>query len=112
MSVDLLIDTGSVVSLISGELYDLVYAKQTFELRVYPQEINYVDGGLLKVRGSVTLPIQVGNSIFQQEVVVVEEVTAQAILGLNCLQAYNGVVDVAKKGMRLAGRYYNLISEC
>ena len=112
VQVDFLVDTGAVVSLISEELFELIQQEGEIVLNSYYCNIAAVDGSPLKVRGKIELEIKLGKRLFSHEVLVVSDVTSGAILGLDFLQKYDGIFDIAKKRIRLAGRYYNLVAAC
>jgi len=84
--VSFLIDTGAGVSLLSKEVWDRLKRTEEMLRPVVSQRIVGVDGIPIKIEGSVSIPVTIGNVTFNHNVIVANEITAKAILGLDFLE--------------------------
>ena len=91
--ISFLVDTGAAVSLVSREVWDRI--KPTPAPRMNPVGLWLVgvDGAPLHVQGSVIVELNILGQTLQQELIVVNALTSEGILGLNFLEANNCVLD-------------------
>ena len=54
---------------------------------VVTQRIVGVDGIPIKIEGSISVPVVIGKATFDHDFIVANEITAEAILGLDFLEA-------------------------
>ena len=77
------IDMGAGVSLLSKSVWDKIKpAKERFNQMVTRRLVG-VDGVPIKVEGMVSAPITIGEVTLQHDFIVAEQITAEAILGLD-----------------------------
>ena len=58
-----------------------------------------VDDNPIKINGSAIIPFTMAGLSFQQEFVITEQITADAILGVNFLESNKCVLNLANKEM-------------
>ena len=85
--VSFLIDTGAGVSLLSKEVWGRLNQTEEMLRPVVSQRIVGVDGIPIKIEGSVSVPVTIGNATFNHDFIVANEITTEAILGLDFLEA-------------------------
>lgn len=84
VAVRCLVDTGSVISLISQAIFQRIPETERTTLRDVRDEYHGVDGGLLTVHGKFDGVLTFGHTKVSQELMVVET-DAEVILGMNFL---------------------------
>lgn len=92
---DLLVDTGSSVTIVSKEIYDQINCP----LYSVTSTLVTADGEPLKVFGMAELPLMVGGKSFINPVVVAELGGMSGILGLDFLSQYEFIIDTSKGRM-------------
>ena len=80
-----LIDTGSQICLISSSVYERL-PKQYRNIYDTFIRVQTANGVLMRVRGTVRLPIQLGKCNFDQDFVIVDNLKHPVIIGLNLMK--------------------------
>ena len=93
--VSFLVDTGAGVSLLNKEVWDKLRQAEDMLKPVVTQRIVGVDGIPIRIEGSVSVPVTIGKATFNHEFIVANGITAEAILGLDILEAKKCVLDLA-----------------
>ena len=70
-----------------------------------------VDGVPIKVEGMVSVPITIGKVTLQHDFMVAEQITAEAILGLDFLEANKCILDLAGGKMHITDKTPSLIPQ-
>ena len=91
--VSFLIDTGAGVSLLQGNVWDKIRSKDHKLTTVTLQRLVGVDGIPIRIRGSTLIQFSIGSMEFKHEFVIADHITAEAILGLDFLEANKCVLD-------------------
>ena len=97
VSVSFLVDTGAGVSLLNGRIWDQAGFTN---IRISPaphSNLVGVDGHPIQVRGVVTIPLTISNTVFNQEFVIADNITAEGILGMDFLEEHQCILDMAKR---------------
>ena len=81
--VSFLIDTGVGVSLLSNLTWDKIKPTEEGLNPIATNRLVGVDGVPIKVDGTVSVPITIGKVTLQHDFIVAEQITAEAILGLD-----------------------------
>ena len=81
--VTFLIDTGAGVSLLNKEVWDKVKPSEVVLSPVTAHRLVGVDGIPIKVQDAVSLPVTIAGMQFQHHFIIAEQITAEAILGLD-----------------------------
>ena len=104
MSFNGLLDTGSTVTI----LHTLKFQSLPEELQQKLQTTRYIlkmaDGGPVPCLGAANLPIQVGNKVFLQHVLI----EAPCALGYDFLYQNNCLVDVRQGVLRFEDQLYSV----
>ena len=109
--VSFLIDTGTGVSLLSKSVWDKIKpAKERFNPMVTHRLVG-VDGVPIKVEGMVSAPITTGEVTLQHDFIVAEQITAEAILGLDFLETNKCILDLAGGEMQITDKTVPLIPQ-
>ena len=89
-----LIDTGSTVSIIHTKKFELL--PKEFQESVLPTKcvLRMADGGPVGCKGTTTLPLLIGNSIYYQQVLIAE-IEAPFVLGYDFLYHKQCSLDIA-----------------
>ena len=103
----MLVDTGSVHSILSKQFYDAIKS-QPVELRPHNAKVFGVTGDAAKVLGVVELPLTFCNKVSNHErmllnetFMVCEGIEAECILGLSFMSAHKAKVDTDKHVLTL-----------
>ena len=89
-----LIDTGAGVSLLRGDIWDRVMPENNGMDKEAVYCLVGVDGIPIKVRGTVSVKISLKGLVFNQKFVIADGITAEAILGMDFLEANRCVLDL------------------
>ena len=109
--VSFLVDTGAGVSLLSKEVWDRLNRAEDKLKPVVTQRIVGVDGIPIKIEGSILVPVAIGKATFEHDFIVANEITAEAILGLDFLEAKKCVLDLAGGKIQIAGQTVTLTAK-
>ena len=80
-TLNFIVDTGAAVILIRNDVWRRLASNQELPPWQGPRLVG-VDGSPVKSQGSVTVPITIGDTMFQTRVVVASSMSVEAILGL------------------------------
>ena len=81
--VSFLVDTGAGVSLLSKPVWDKIKPTKAGLNPIVTHRLVGVDGVPIKVDGTVSVPITIEGVTLQHDFIVAEQITAEAILGLD-----------------------------
>ena len=100
--VSFLTDTAAGVSLLQGNvLWDKIRSKDHKLTTVTPQRLVGVDAIPIRIQGTTLIQFSIGNMEFKHEFVIADHITAEAILGLDFLEANKCVLDLSKQEMTI-----------
>ena len=92
--VSFLVDTGAGVSLLQGDVWDRAMPENTkMELKGTDRLVG-VDGIPINVRGTVSVKVSLETLTFNQKFMIADGITAEAILGMDFLEANKCVLDI------------------
>jgi len=111
-SVSFLIDTGASVSLLNKNVWDYVKPVAGELKQVTSHSLVGVDGMPLAIHGSITLPITISGVTFNHNLIIADRLTAEAILGLDFLEANKCVLGLVKDKMIVADQSVSLLPKC
>ena len=100
VGVECFIDSGSSLTVLHPNKYKDMSDEIKPPLRPVSSQIRLADGGLQAIHGEVELPFTFGMHTFVHPVVVAE-VEAPAILGLDFLEKHNGILDAHQEILTL-----------
>ena len=95
--------TRSAITLISKRMYDHVSKQTTRNLIAVPFEVGLADRKDLEVSGMTTIEIRLGN-IEVMHKVVIADIKAEGILGMDFLGEHDCVLNISKSEMKLKGQ--------
>ena len=96
MDVSCLVDTGAGVSLLSGNVLDKIDQRNVI-MEPVCQKLVGVDGIPLKVRGASTFHFIIAGLEFNHRLIIADNITADAILGLDFLDSHQCVLDLGQR---------------
>ena len=97
--VSFLVDTGAGVSLLQGAVWDRIKPQNHNLKTVTVHRLVGVDGVPISIRGSTVVQFSVYGIKFQHEFVIADQITSEAILGLDFLEPNKCVLDLANEKM-------------
>ena len=97
ISVSFLVDTGAAVSLLNGRIWDRIKPSDIKIEAIQYHNLVGVDGNPIQVRGSVSVPVSIAETKFQQRFIVADGITAEGILGMDFMEDNKCVVNIAEK---------------
>ena len=106
--VSCLIDTGAGVSLLRGGVWDRIRPNNCKPSPVTAHRLVGVDGILISVRGSALIQFSVSGMVFEHEFIIADHITAEAILGLDFLEANKCVLDFSKEQLSIWNKVVSL----
>ena len=100
-----LIDTGSIISIVKASIWRKT-DPECHQLMDYsgPHLVG-VDGRPLKVEGKVIACVSLGDSTSQEPLVVIEQLSTDAILGLDFLEKYRCTIDISARQLVIDERF-------
>ncbi|XP_078379487.1 uncharacterized protein LOC144662533 [Oculina patagonica] len=94
-AVQLLVDTGACVSAIDKQFFAKIYGQFPPKMSDCSlSSIQAVGGGTVKVLGKITVPLQLNGCEYPCEFHVMQNLTCDAILGRDFLQANKALIDL------------------
>lgn len=103
-TVDALIDTGAEATLMSQEFYDYLRANSNVDFPTLPTPSLYLKGvtGVksCRVQYQVFADIFFSDTCFQKSVLVVPNISAQFIIGIDFLTQFKAVIDCNEKSLK------------
>ena len=107
--VSFLVDTGAGVSLLNKEMWNKIIPTLELSEPATSHRLVGVDGVPLKVLGSAVLPVTVSGMTFKHKFIIAEHITADAILGLDFLEANRCVLNLADGSILIANKNISLL---
>ena len=102
--VEFMVDTGAAVSLIRKDVWDRLGGASTFGLSPWRgRHLVGVEGSTVPVCGVTTLDFHLADQAFLADLVVVDSLKVESILGLDFLEKHEGIIDLSKMVLRLEG---------
>lgn len=101
--VDFLIDTGAAVTVVNFSVWEELRRFSQFQRIGLTSTIGMqtVSGEPLKVRGKVSLPLEVSKAMFPFEVTIIDGLAHDAILGKDFLEYYKSRIDFSSGMLEL-----------
>ena len=94
--VKFLLDTGSSVTILHPQTWELLPHNIRQTLQVSTKSIVAAEGSTLNVVGSAEVVIRFGKLV-RRHVIYVAPITQAGILGLDFLSSHEGILDIPKK---------------
>ena len=94
--VSSLIDTGAGVCLLKSEVWEKVKSKADTIEPITAHRLVGVDGIPIKVQGSATICFTIAGVKFQHKFIIADRITADAILGVDFLEANKCILNLAE----------------
>lgn len=110
IGVQMLIDTGSAHTFLHTDVWKQIPLADRPALQPCDVSLVAANGQTLDVKGMVEMPISLGGRIFSH-MVVIADLDTKGILGIDFLQAYDGICDLGKRRFVLAGREVPVVEE-
>ena len=110
--VSLLVDTGSQVSVLTPQAYDGLPERDK-DLEKAKVLLKAVNGSPFPVKGSVTLPLEVGSSTSKERFLIADigqSFEVDGILGVDILRAHRGQIDLENERVRYDGTWISCVS--
>ena len=88
-TINCLVDTGSTLSCIQKSLLDTIdqdfvmYGKSNY------RKVKGIGGHFIDIKGTATIPVQIGNHLFYQKFYIFDEILHPLLLGIDFLKANN-----------------------
>ena len=102
LATSLLIDTGSPVTLVRGDVWDQCKKESQMLEPWIEQRLVGVDGTPLAVRGSTLVDLELDGTVLKQRALIVDSLVSESILGLDFLQENGCTIDLVKGCLQLA----------
>ena len=103
----ILVDTGSALTLVRTDQWQHLDALTPPLAEGQPRLVG-VDGNPLSLRGTACTTISLGGKDFPIEVTVVDDITADVILGIDFLAAEDCLIDVGRKILSIRSQQIDL----
>ena len=102
--VEFMLDTGAAVSLVRKDVWDRLGGASRFGLSPWRgRHLVGVEGSTVPVCGVTTLDFHLADQAFSVDLVVVDSLKVESILGLDFLEKYHGIIDLSKMVLQLEG---------
>ena len=99
----MLVDTGSAVTVVRADLWESITGGHPIELKPPEQPVVVADGKPLEQLGQASVLIQVGGVCTQQNVLVVQKLTQECLLGADFLKHHGCVIDLQRRHLLAGG---------
>lgn len=116
LPVQMLVDTGSAVTLIDEKIWKRLQANQSLETAP-TCPIVAANGERLHICGKSILPVVIGEVAMRHPFIVVRELAQECILGADFLQACGCIIDLGRRTLNIEGQeipldIYSGLSAC
>ena len=102
--VEFMLDTGAAVSLVRKDVWDRLGGASRFGLSPWRgRHLVGVEGSTVPVCGVTTLDFHLADQAFSVDLVVVDSLKVESILGLDFLEKHHGIIDLSKMVLQLKG---------
>eukprot|EP00731_Ephydatia_muelleri_P015777 Em0009g201a len=99
-----MLDTGAAVSLVRKDVWDRLGGASRFGLSPWRgRHLVGVEGSTVPVCGVTTLDFHLADQAFSVDLVVVDSLKVESILGLDFLEKHHGIIDLSKMVLQLEG---------
>ncbi|EDO38697.1 predicted protein [Nematostella vectensis] len=100
--IDLLVDTGAAISCISSSTWRRLNTANNLQLPAPSlAALQSVGGHSLTILGILTADLSLGNRVFTLDLLVIKNLTYDAIFGKNFLMQHNAQIDLASRSLNL-----------
>jgi hypothetical protein len=99
-----LCDTGSDISLLSGEMYQNLKHKLDGKLTKIPYQIKVANGSVLNCLGIISVPVTILNITRDIQVAVMPGLPMNLLLGTDAIASFNMTIDVKNKRLIFKGK--------
>jgi hypothetical protein len=96
----MIVDTGSVVSLISKNLFDKINSENLLLVEPMQDNLRGVTNDAINIIGAVNISVRLvggSNCILSNEFLIADGIAPECLLGLNFLNKYNAKIDMTNK---------------
>eukprot|EP00731_Ephydatia_muelleri_P004957 Em0002g1133a len=101
---EFMLDTGAAVSLVRKDVWDRLGGASRFGLSPWRgRHLVGVEGSTVPVCGVTTLDFHLADQAFSVDLVVVDSLKVESILGLDFLEKHHGIIDLSKMVLQLEG---------
>ena len=107
--LNFLIDSGSSICVLSEKVFEKISTNSTI-LQETARKVRTANGGLLKIRGTCTLKVQLDHLDFDQEFIIAN-IEEPGILGISFLDQYEVDVKIRKKILKTKGENLNCLNK-
>ena len=106
----MLVDTGSAVTVVRADLWESITGGHPIELKPPEKPVVVANGKPLEQLGQISVLVQVGGVCTQQNVLVVQELTQECLLGADFLKHHGCVINLQRHHLLAGGKLscYNL----
>ena len=101
--VSFLIDTGAGVCLLKDEVWNKVKPEGSILKPLKVHGLVGVDGIPIKVQGSATINLSIAGKTFNHDFIIANQITTDAILGLDFLESHNCILNMAEGMLSING---------
>ena len=102
--VSFLIDTGAGVCLLKDEVWNRVKPNGSVLKPLKVHGLVGVDGVPIKVQGSATISLSIAGQKFNHDFVIANQITTDAIIGLDFLEAHKCILNMAEGSLSINGQ--------
>ena len=110
IETSLLIDTGATISLLSRVLFETLSNDNKYEIKGVSEPILSANGTPMDVLGQTEVSITIGESTFQQ-MVVIADFNMDGVIGLDFMKTNDCIIDVQKDILSILGTQHQILSE-
>ncbi|XP_033730852.1 uncharacterized protein LOC117320354 [Pecten maximus] len=103
-----LVDSGSVVTIVTDDFYFSLPESQRPELKSSNILLYSASGDTLKVAGKARFSFKVGKVVYKHEAIVAHLDQLSGIIGVDFLSEHGGVLDFVDNALKLEGQRVNL----
>ena len=105
-----LVDTGSTVTILHTRKFQSLPEEQQQKIQATPYTLKMADGGPVPCLGAVNLPIQVGDKVYLQYVLITE-IEAPFVLGYDFLYKNNCLLDIRQGTLNFEDQVVQCVPE-
>ena len=99
LPVSFVLDTGAAVTILHRETWEKIKMPKSQLTTWTGQNLIGVEGTPLQVLGCSEIPVEIEGKTFSMKVIVVSSLTAEAIMGMDFLEANNCKIDLKQKAL-------------
>jgi hypothetical protein len=110
VKTEMLLDTGSVFSIINYDLYKTINQRSVIEMTISPfiSRIISANNESIEIFGSAEVKINIDGNLFVHKILIAKDLAHSCLLGTDFMKRYNVDISFSNMSLKIGGKTCNL----